>query len=549
MTTRLDHSTRYGQRLKYMFQVLGFGVAVVFLNALMNFAYPSGENQVHGLLLISPEIFVILLLLGLVVCLRIPAHPALFLLLTLIIVFLRLFRVADRLVPAFFFRPFNLYLDSQFLPDLVFLLYSTVSLKAFALGSLLAILSITLIAGGIWWALKSIYAFFSGLRRGAVFVGTAALLGALLYHPQPVITGNPTPVFAPGIVHRVAAEFDFILRLSSTVKRHQSTLDAAAEKGQAFPRPLAKLGGSDVYVFFIESYGHTVFADPRHSPLITPYLEAAEDNLTGMGYLTCSNFLTSPAYGGSSWLTHGALASGVTITSQLHYDLLLTSAVQPVAGYFNRAGYRTVSVMPGTLWPWPSGEFYRYKKKYYAPDFDYRGPKFGWAPMTDQYVLDAVYRAEILNRSQPLFIEFVLISSHAPFNELPRYIADWSKIGDGSIYQSLEPIRFPVIWPELKNASEAYVTSIIYDWQVLVGFLEQTPADHRLIIILGDHQPNLKITGENQPWSVPVHVISRNPSFVRPFISRGYTPGLVPSQPLPHPGVESLLWDLLEDFS
>jgi hypothetical protein len=57
------------------------------------------------------------------------------------------------------------------------------------------------------------------------------------------------------------------------------------------------------------------------------------------------------------------------------------------------------------------------------------------------------------------------------------------------------------------------------------------------------------ITGADQPWSVPVHIISRNPDFLKPFIRRGYAPGLIPSQPLPHQGIESLLWILLEDFS
>ena len=148
-----------------------------------------------------------------------------------------------------------------------------------------------------------------------------------------------------------------------------------------------------------------------------------------------------------------------------------------------------------------------------------------------------------------MFIEFVLISSHAPFNELPRYVPDWSAIGDGSIYHRRKPVNFPIIWPELKNASQAYVTSIIYDFQVLVGFLEIMVPGNEMIIILGDHQPNLKITGENQTWSVPVHIISRNPDFVRPFIERGYTPGLIPSQALPHAGIESVLWSLLEEFS
>jgi len=549
MKTAVDHRRRYRQRLKTLSQIAGFVASIAFLNALMNFSYPSGDNQIGQLMLISPEIFIVLILVALAACLRLPVHPGLYLPATLFVIFLRLFRLADSLVPTYFFRPFNLYLDSQFLPDLIFLLYSTVPLKTFTLGCLLAVAALGLITWGVARALKTIYVFISNRRRSGIFATTAVLLGILLYSPQPWTQGQAAHVFAPGILHRVAAEFDFILHLSATIKKHQAALDKAVQKGRTFPRPLAKLDGSDVYVFFIESYGHAVFGDSRYFPLIIPYLEDAENRLAGQSYLTCSNFLISPAYGGSSWLTHAALASGVAINGQLHYDLLLTSPVQPMAEYFNRAGYRTVSVMPGTIWPWPSGDFYKYKKKYYAPDFDYRGRKFGWAPMTDQYVLDAVYRAEIQNRSEPLFIEFVLISSHAPFNEMPRYIVDWSKIGDGAIYQHLEPIRFPVIWPELENASEAYVTSIIYDWQVLVGFMERTAANDQIIIILGDHQPSLKITGENQPWSVPVHIISRNPSLVEPFISRGYTPGLIPSQPLPHPGVESLLWGLLEDFS
>jgi hypothetical protein len=544
-----DKTTRIKQTIRTLAPVAGFAAAVVFLNALMNAGLAPADNQIGRLLRMSPEIFLILILSGLAALLRIRVHSKLLVALTLLIIFLRLFRLADSLVPAYFFRPFNLYLDSQFLPDLVFLLYSTVPLKTFALGFVLAVIAAGLIGWCISRALKSIYTFFSNRSRGVILAATAALLGVLVYSPQPWTHGQGAYIFAPGILHRVGAEFDFILHLSDTVRQHRTALSAAVQKGRAYPAPLTRLNGSNVYVFFIESYGHTVFGDKRHSPLITPFLAKAASRLAKHGYLTCSNFLKSPAYGGSSWLAHGALASGVTISSQLQYDLLLTSPVQPVAEYFNRAGYRTVSVMPGTLWPWTAGKYYQYRQKYYAPDFDYRGPKYGWAPMNDQYVLDAVWRTEILNRSGPLFIEFVLISSHAPFNVLPRYVADWSTIGDGSVYLRQEPVRFPIIWPDLENASEAYVTAIKYDWQVLLGFLELTVADDQVIIILGDHQPNLKITGEHQPWSVPVHIISRNPDFVRPFFKKGYTPGLVPSQPLPHAGIESLLWNLLEEFS
>lgn len=541
--------TTITKALRTLGPVAGFVAAIAFLNTLMNFSYPSGDNQIGRLLLMSPEICIILILLCLGASLRLTFHPAVFLPLTLVIIFLRLFRFADSLVPAYFFRPFNLYLDSQFLPDLIFLLYSTLPLQVFFRWALLAVLAAALIVWGIARALKTIYAFLTGLRRGRISAAAAVLMGVLIYGLNPWTNRQAGFIFTPGISHRVAAEINFILQISGSMQKHQAALDRAVQKGRQYQRPLVKLNGSDVYVFFIESYGHTVFADPRHSPLITPFLQDAGRQLEKHGYQICSNFLKSPAFGGSSWLAHGALAGGVTINSQLQYDLLLTSRVPPMAEYFNRAGYRTISVMPGTLWPWPAGDYYQYRKKYCAPDFDYRGPKFGWAPMTDQYVLDAIYHAEIQKSTRPLFIEFVLISSHAPFNELPRYVPDWSAIGDGSIYHRRKPVKFPIVWPELKNASQAYVTSIIYDFQVLVGFLELMVPGNEMIIILGDHQPNLKITGENQPWSVPVHIISRNPDFVRPFIERGYTPGLIPSQALPYAGIESILWSLLEEFS
>jgi hypothetical protein len=549
MKPTADKITSIKNVLKGLAPVLGFMAAIAFLNALMNVSYPSGDNQIGRLLRMSPEIFIILIFLCLGASLRLPAHTAVFLPPTLVIIFLRLFRLADSFVPAFFFRPFNLYLDSQFIPDLVFLLYSTMPLKTFSWWSLSAVMASALIIWGIWRALKIIYTFFNGLKRTRLLAAAMVLMGVLVYSLNPWTARQTESIFAPGIFQRVAAEFDFILQLSDTMGKHRTALDEAVKKGRQYQRPLAKLNGSNVYVFFIESYGHTVFADSRHSPLITPFLQDAGYKLEKQGYRICSNFLQSPAYGGSSWLAHGALAGGVRIDSQLQYDLLLASRVQPLAEYFNRAGYRTVSVMPGTLWPWSAGDFFQYRKKYYAPDFDYRGPEFGWAPMTDQYVLDTIYRAEIQKRTRPLFIEFVLISSHAPFNELPRYVPDWSAIGDGLIYHRRQPVKFPVLWPELENASEAYVTSIIYDFKVLVGFLEQMVTGDELIIILGDHQPNLKITGENQPWSIPVHVVSRNPDFVRPFIERGYTPGLIPSQALPHAGIESIFWHLLEDFS
>ena len=199
-----------------------FLAAWSFLNVLMNFSYPEGQNEFRNLLVISPEVFIILVLLCLGAFLGMPFHRAVFIPLTLALICLRLFRIADILVPAYFFRPFNLYLDSQFLPDLIFLLYSTLPLQVFALWSFLAVVAPALIAWGIWRALKSITTFFSGRRQRRIFSVAAVIIGVLMVSLNPGTTGHAGSIFAPGILQRVAAEIDFILHLSNTIEKHQA---------------------------------------------------------------------------------------------------------------------------------------------------------------------------------------------------------------------------------------------------------------------------------------------------------------------------------------
>ena len=105
------------------------------------------------------------------------------------------------------------------------------------------------------------------------------------------------------------------------------------------------------------------------------------------------------------------------------------------------------------------------------------------------------------------------------------------------------------MWPDLTNASVGYVAAIRYELTVICAFIRQYVKDDALIIILGDHQPNVQLTGEHQPWLVPVHVISRHADFLKPFQNRGFLPGLIPAQPPSYRGMESFLFDFLEDFS
>ncbi len=529
--------------------VIGFLLAWSFLNVMLNWRYPAPQEPLWLLLLVSPDVLLIIGALCIATWLKLPFDRGFLLLLTLLIIFLRLFRSADELVPMYFFRPFNLYIDAQFLPVLIRLLYKTLPLKTFYLYSAASIFLIAAITAGVWWSVKSIHQTLSNRRKGRIMVSAIlAALAAPLFLSS-VARTRPLPIFHPGISHRIVEEIDFILHVRGYRTQNVQTIRQTAAELEQTTSSLDKLGGADVYIIFIESYGQTVFDNSRHFQMMLPVLMQYEKDLTERGFAARSGFLKSPAFGGSSWLAHGTIASGVNLSDQLFYDLLITSNATTIAPIFARAGYRTVSIMPANDLPWPQGKFFGYQKHYFARDFEYTGPKFGWSPMPDQYVLEYIYRKEILPRRQPLFLEIVLISSHAPFNRQPPYLEDWSQIGNGSIYHQKETVTFPVVWPDLANAAKAYATAIIYELTVLKSFIEQYLRDDTLIIIMGDHQPNVQITGPDSTWSVPIHVISRNKKFLEPFENKGYTPGLIPRQMPPHPGMETFLPGFLKAFS
>jgi hypothetical protein len=91
--------------------------------------------------------------------------------------------------------------------------------------------------------------------------------------------------------------------------------------------------------------------------------------------------------------------------------------------------------------------------------------------------------------------------------------------------------------------------ALLYDMEVLRRYLRDQVKDDTLVIILGDHQPPGGVTGASDGHGVPVHVLSRNRSFVEPFVARGYTPGMTPAGSGPHLGLETFLFSFLRDFS
>ena len=494
--------------------------------------------------LVSPSLDAALL--ALAVCLYVwtalPGFPVLAGVLALLGVTVLSFQAADALIPLFFNRPFELFTDITYLPDLYALLRDTMPAWLFYPGLILLISGL----GGLGIGL---YAGFHYLRQGfrnrMIRYGFLLLLVVLLV----LDLAGPVRFTANTALPRMAEETVKIAKREQFVEEQQEAFSKQVQDSSRVMRPLEGLEGADVYLFIVESYGYTLYSEPVHFNLIEPELQEFQDRLNQAGFRIASTFLDSPAFGGNSWLADSTLATGVRIDNEAAYQLLHDSEVKPVAQFFNEIGYRTVVAMPATTYAWPEGEFYRFERKYYYKDFDYAGPNLKWAPMTDQYVLDFIHRNEVQGASRPLFIQYVMISGHYPFNMIPNFFEDWSQIGDGSIYHREESVNVLPIKPGNQTAgAEGYVAAMAYELKLLREYLSNYVDREALVIVVGDHQPYSGITGKNKPRSVPLHVISRSSDFLTPFLDRGYTEGLIPDQALPHAGLETFLPSLLENF-
>ncbi len=132
---------------------------------------------------------------------------------------------------------------------------------------------------------------------------------------------------------------------------------------------------------FVESYGQVSVQGSSFSPAIDALLDRGTNQLRAAGFSARSAFVTSPAFGGISWLAHSTLQSGVWANSQRRYDQLVGTNRFTLSDAFNRAGWRTINFSPADDRDWPEGSsFYHYDKLYDRREVGYRGPGFTTRP-------------------------------------------------------------------------------------------------------------------------------------------------------------------------
>jgi hypothetical protein len=525
---------------------LRLAVAWTLLNVLCQMPVP-GPERATGALLPALDATVLVAIVAAFAALKRRAPRALVAAAALFVTAIFLFRVGDGGCRRYFNRPISLGLDLRLWMDGIRLLADTMPRAWLIVAIPLALGALAAVARGAAWALRAAERAFAVPAALAAFAGALAV-GAALGGLQ----GSAVP--------RIVRELRFAADLDSYRAAERARIDAVARDVTARPHGLEKLGRADVLLFLVESYGAVVIDEPDHARRLGPVYDSLTAALEARGFTVASALLESPTYAGRSWLAHTTLMTGVRTTDVVTDRLVQERRPPTLARFFHDAGYRTVLVEPANHYRDLPRWLYGFDVAYSGWDFDYRGPKYRWADMPDQYVIDFIDRHEVRPPHGPLLAAYALISSHAPWSDLPAFVDDWSRLGDGAVYDTLPVAHFPIGWTNLGDAAEAYDRSIAYDLRVLADYATRSRGSP-LIIVLGDHQPVAEVTRFSASSAVPLHVLSRDPALVAPFLARGYARGLRPRRGDPLApeairmtsgsprGMEAFLPALLADFS
>jgi hypothetical protein len=448
----------------------------------------------------------------------------------LLTLFLPLYRFGETLLPAFYGKPFEPWVDILELPGLVHLLthrYPAGVQAAMFAGAGLGAAAWLWLAWRLW---RPVTAACAQPRLAfACLLATQALFGASFL--LEASTAGRASLLRPSMLRAAVDDLASTLR---TPRWHgdavvRERVQAAATELARTPRDLGRLLGADVYLLVLESYGRGIL-DHGARAQFESWLHEYGTPLTNSGWQAASGWIAPSVRGGGSSLAHAELLSGVPVEDRRVLDALLASPVRTLAAIARDAGYHTVDAQPALPRPWPEAKALGFDTHLLQADFGYTGREYHWGLMPDQYALQHLLATVVARRTQPVFLQYVAVTSHAPFSILPPYHDDWSRAADPTAYETPEA-EWDIGWTTYAShprVEEAYLATIRYSLRTALGFTRQLQAPS-LVLIVGDHQPPLAYRDRaDRLHDVPLHVLGNRPGLLEPILGAGLAPGLVP---------------------
>lgn len=437
-------------------------------------------------------------------------------------------RYAVVTAPTMYGREINLFWDVRHVGAVSAMLARALSPWLVLVTSAAVLLTPLVLYGVFRWALGRVAGAMSRPRERHALALTGAV-ASLLFIGQRVSAGVPSvPQFSSPVIQSYFRQG----RLLFTQLAAGPTILPADQPADS---DLARIKGADVFIVFIESYGAVTYDRPEFATRLAAGRARLEADIQATRRHVVSAYVESPTFGGSSWLAHVSLMSGVEVRDENTNAVLMAQNRDTLVDTFKRHGYRTVAVMPGLWNPWPEGAYYRFDEVYGPDRLDYRGPRFGWWTIPDQFTIARLDALELDSRSRaPVFVFFATISTHAPFGPTAPYKTDWTRMLTDEAYRRSDLEEASAQGPDLLNLGPSYLRAVAYTYESLGGYLRMRADRDFVMILVGDHQPPAAVSGEGASWQVPVHVIASRLQPLKHLEVHGFRPGLTPERPVGH---------------
>jgi hypothetical protein len=353
--------------------------------------------------------------------------------------------------------------------------------------------------------------------------------------------------------------------LWQNVRESRAIYQRTSARAESWPRAplLARMPRErpDVLLFLVESYGRLLFADPGTRDAHRELLRDLERGLSEAGVHAVSAFATATVSGGRSWIAEGTVLSGMPIHYEAEFQHLIVQRPPSLVSWLARAGYHTVLLLPAdrdrpgarVVNRWGFDEVIAHAQ------LGYRGAPIGWGIVPDQFSLQFAERT-VLQRPAPLFFDFHMVSSHAPWQDVPELDASVGEVAPdqripnlggtdvGKVLTNLtryERTDGRDLWMGSLDASlrRGYQATVSYDLRLIARYLARRERD-ALVIVMGDHQPPV-LSRADMSFDVPVHILSRSPERLQKL--RAFESGLWIDPATPAAMHQAELWPAVVD--
>jgi hypothetical protein len=310
----------------------------------------------------------------------------------------------------------------------------------------------------------------------------------------------------------------------------------------------------NLYFLFIESYGSVLLYHPDMGSRFKELFSVHDTTLKNHGWHMVSNLSEAPSTSAFSWLCYSTFFYGYRISQHAHYERFLRNPLfynsDNLLRILKNQGYTTYFLNP--IQPNPRIKIdYTYLTPFYAidqwilhDDLNYTGDRYGFGDFPpDQFSINR--GREIIEKNPgPYALMFLTKNSHSPFS-FPLYLTeDWrslNKSNGGSDYGG----GF-LSQPTITN----YLNAIQYQLELISDFVRKTGKSDDIYIVLGDHQPPVINDSDKYGLNTPVHIISKNESFLKGFEDYGFRDTLFNNlKPIRHEAMYSIiLRELMKNF-